>query len=426
MKTIKRVVVVLLFVFPFFYATAFALDYFEVSKPTIKKAAIYVSADTDSTLNRQFIIRLKKMLAASLLFENVDSKRNSDYSITLGNSIEAKDLLVTIVGEKQNTFKTKFFGIRFQSTDRDYVTRRTSQMANRIIKEFFGIEGSIGSTLTWSVTEESRKVIYKESFAVDNSQKQVTFNFYSNYGGSWNPSQDHIIYTSHTDFGTVMNVQQVEPLVFNSTEVFKQSGQASSPIWAPDATIYLTLHVSDQNSDIFQFKLNGNLGGSEPVSLTRIRQLTDNASIETEPALSPDNTKMAYVSDRTSEPQIYIMDLSGKKSTRLTQKGNYNVSPSWSPNGNYLAFRSIRDGVSSIYRIDLSTNEETVLTGKEIETEDPTWSPDGSLIVFTGKTNNKATSKIYYMLSSGGEFRRLTDSGASVEETSPNWGPALR
>lgn len=425
MKLIKLSAVVLFAVFPFLATTSLALDYFEVSKPSIKKATIYVSAEKSSNLNRQFVNQLKSMLAASLLFENVNSKANSDYSITLSSEVESKDLLVSIKGEKQGTYKNKYFGIRFKNTEESYVDRKTAQMANRIIKEFFGIQGSVGSKLTWSVAADPRKIIYKRDFAVDAPPTQVTFNFYSNYGVSWNPKRDHIIYTSHTDFGTVINIQQVEPLVYFSTEVYRQSGSASSPTWAPDGTVYLTLHVSDQNSDIFQFQLNAAPGGTTPIKLNKIRQMTHIPSIETEPVISPDNKFMAFVSDQTSEPQIYLLELTSKKSRRITRIGGYNVSPAFSPNGKYLAYRGIRGGQSAIYRIDLVTGEEKQVTPDSVDAEEPTWSPDASLIAFTGKTGKNQPSKIYYTLSSGGRFYRLTNSGPETVETAPHWGPAL-
>ena len=424
MKTIKKAVV-LLVVLPFLYTTAFALDYFDVNKPNIKKASIYVSATKDSRLNRQFVSQIKDMLEAALLFENVSSNKASDYSITLENSVEDKDIFVTIKGEKQNTFKTKNFGIKFRNTDAAYIGKKTAQMANRIIKELFGIEGSMGSTVAWSVTEGSRKVLYKTYFNIPDSMVQVTYNFYSNYGASWNQAQDHIVYTSHTDYGTVINLQKIDPLVYKSFEIFKESGTASSPFWAPDGTIYMTLHVADQNSDIFKFRLEGDIDNESAIKFEKIGQVTYNPSIDTEPAISPDSSKMAFVSDQTSEPQIYLLDLNTKKSTRITHRGGYNVSPAWSPNGKYIAFRAIREGKSSIYRINIDTGDEMRLTDSSLEAEEPTWSPDGSLIAFTGKAGKQASSKIYYMLSSGGEYKRLTNSGADVDESSPTWGPAL-
>lgn len=423
MKTIKKAIVFLA-VFPFFYLNAFALEYFDVDTPSIKKAAIFVEAEKNTSLNRQFTARIKEMLEATLLFKNVDSTKNADYSIILESSVESKELLVTIKGEKQSAFKTKYFGLRFQDKEEGYIKRKTAQMGNRIVKELFGISGSLGSVLTWSQTETTRKVIYKNKFAMPDSTEQVTYNFYSNYGASWNQQKDQIIYTSHTDYGTVINLQQADPLVFKAQEIYSQSGKASSPTWGADGAVYMTLHVSDQNSDIFKFQLEGNQKNG--FNLKKVRAMTYIPSIETEPSISPDGKLMAFVSDQTSEPQIFTLDLATQKTTRVTRKGGYNVSPVWSPNGKYLAFRSIRQGVSSIYRINIETKKEQQLTSRGLIAEEPTWSPDGSLLAFTGKRSKTDNSKIYYMLASGGSYKRLTDAPQDAVESSPTWGPGLR
>ena len=422
MKTIKKAVV-LLAVLPFIFASAFALDYFEVDTPSIKKSAIFVSAQKNTRANKKFIGTISEMLEESLLFTMVSSAKEADYSVYLEDSVESKELVVTIKGEKQTTYQPKYFGIKFQNTKDAYVARKTAQMGNRIIKELFGVSGSLGSTLTWSQTISSRKVIYKQSFGMNGTDEQVTYNFYTNYGASWNQEKDQIIYTSHTDYGTVINLQKIDPLVFKAHEIFSQSGTASSPIWGPDGAIYMTLHVSDQNSDIFKFALSGD--EKDGYTLKKVKAMTYIPSIETEPSISPDGKFMAFVSDQTSEPQVYLLDLTTQKSTRLTRKGGYNVSPVWAPNGRYLAYRSIRGGVSSLYRIDVESKKERQLTSQGIFAEEPTWSPDGSLLAFTGRRNKNDNSKIFYMLSSGGEYTRLTDTAKDVVESGPSWGPGL-
>jgi TolB protein len=188
----------------------------------------------------------------------------------------------------------------------------------------------------------------------------------------------------------------------------------------------MTLHVSDQNSDIFQFKMDGRIGDKNTPTLRKIRQLTHNSSIETEPSISPDNSMMAYVSDQTSEPQIYLMNLRTKKYNRITRKGGYNVSPAFSPNGKYLAYRSIREGKSAIYRYELASKKEIKLTPDSIIAEEPTWSPDDSLIVFAGRLSRRSPTKVYYMLASGGDYYRMTKTKQEVAESNPVWGPALR
>ena len=73
--------------------------------------------------------------------------------------------------------------------------------------------------------------------------------------------------------------------------------------------------------------------------------------------------------------------------------------------------------------MDLKTKEETRVTPKEINAQDPTWSPDGSIIAFSGKKRGSSNWKIYYILSSGGDYHRLTNSKSGIEESSPSWGP---
>jgi TolB protein len=426
MKPIK----VLLLVLPFLFSSAAAVQYFDISQPSIQKARLYVTIGSTSALNRRFVDQLKKMLSASLLFEISSSGPEADYAVRLERTIESGELLIGITGQRQSAYPAKTFGIRFQKSDSDYLSRRTAQMANRIIQEFFGIEGSIGSSLAWSVTDAARKTIWVRSFAVENAQKQVTYNFFSNYGISWGPAKDHIIYLSHTEHGTAVQLQQVDPLVLQATTLFKESGIASSPFWAPDGTVYMTLHVSAQNSDIYQFGLEEKPGQQDPMTLTRLRQVTRLPGIETESVVSPDSSQIAYVSDQTGEPQIYVMDLiagslNAQKSTRVSKIGNYNASPAWSPNGKYLAYRSIRDNTSVICRLELATGQEKILTTKPMSAEDPVWSPDGSLIAFAGKTGSNVPTKIYYILASGGQYQRVSNAGYEVEESSPSWGPAL-
>ena len=99
-------------------------------------------------------------------------------------------------------------------------------------------------------------------------------------------------------------------------------------------------------------------------------------AIETEPALSPDGEKLAYISDRTGTPQIYLLNLSTKKTTRLTKKGNYNSSPSWSPDGRHLVFSLTRGGSSQIYMVNSDgTGTLEQLTKGGIHYSSPSWSP---------------------------------------------------
>lgn len=404
-----------------FASTGFSQDYYQIDKPGIKKFGITVQAETDSPQNRVFINRLEKMLEKSLLFKNVE-QQDADFVFKMKASIESKTILFSLEGAKSKIVNKQTFGIKLTSDDDAYLNLRTAQVANKVIQELFKIKGSMGSIIVYSKTEDSRKMLYMNQVGIEAKSERITYNQYSNSNVSWNPDRTKIVYTAHTNKGSQIMMQQVVPLLLDTHVVYEALGKASGPFWGADNDVYMTLHVSGQNSDIYKFGFRR----SDLTELKKVRRMTSDSGIETEGQLSPDGTQLAYVSDKTGSPQVYLLDINTDKSTRLTKNGGYNVTPAWAPNGKSIAFRGIRNKISSVYRIDLSSNNERQITPNSIDAEDPTWSPDGSLIAFVGKRGDSA-SKIYFALSSGAkEINRLTDSGNKVIETTPSWGPDLR
>jgi TolB protein len=62
-------------------------------------------------------------------------------------------------------------------------------------------------------------------------------------------------------------------------------------------------------------------------------------------AISPDATKIAFVSQRDGTCEIYVMNRDGNSVKRLTDNTAWDVHPAWSPDGTKLAFVITRDGV---------------------------------------------------------------------------------
>ena len=87
------------------------------------------------------------------------------------------------------------------------------------------------------------------------------------------------------------------------------------------------------SADIFRVRTDG-LG---------LERLTDHPAFDDQAALSPDGTRLAFVSTRESgSTDIHILDLATGQVRNLTSAPGGDFRPSWSPDGRMLAFSSDR------------------------------------------------------------------------------------
>ena len=403
-----------------------ALEFYDVSQPDIAKIKLNISSISDSSKNSVLIKKMQRQLTHSLLFENA-SAGDAEYLLEIENTIESGSIISTLKSSAESGFEPLVFGVKFKKQDETYISRKSAQVSNLMLKQLFGIKGSLGSPIIYSANDKSEtqvKTLFLK-YHGDDGLKQLTFNLFSNYGASWDPNGKTILYTAITARGTRVFMQGFRPLRVKSVEVFFDEGTGSAAEWGSTGRVFISKYVNRSNTDIYEYYLDGEkIYGMPTPKLRESDRITKNSAIETEPALSPDGRYLALISDRTGSPQVYVRDMQRKKMNRITETGKYNVSPSWSPDGKFIAYAIKREGVSSIYRIDPKSKEENRVTPKSMNAESPTWSPDGSMIAFSGKKGGDW--KIYYSLSSGGEAVRLTNSKSGLQETMPSWGPALR
>ena len=97
---------------------------------------------------------------------------------------------------------------------------------------------------------------------------------------------------------------------------------------------------------------------------------------------SPDGGRIAYMSDRDGDPEIYVHDLGTGRVERLTHNTSDDTSPVWSPDGDRIAYESDRDGDPEIYVHDLGTGDVERLTDNTSDDTSPVWSPDGGRIAY--------------------------------------------
>ena len=118
------------------------------------------------------------------------------------------------------------------------------------------------------------------------------------------------------------------------------------------------------------------------------RRLTNNPLDEWYPSWSPDGKRIAFTTSgamdiRVENRQIYVMDNDGGNPRRLTNNRRNDWNPSWSPDGKRIAFVSDRDGHDwQIYVMDNDGGNPRRLTNNRRNDWNPSWSPDGKRIAF--------------------------------------------
>jgi Tol biopolymer transport system component len=132
--------------------------------------------------------------------------------------------------------------------------------------------------------------------------------------------------------------------------------------------------------------------------------------------------KIAFMSDRDGDFEIYVMNADGTAATQLTDNTERDTDPAWSPDGRRIAFASNRDGDSDIYVMNADGSQPRNLTGNAIYDGSPSWHPDGTSIAFNRKRRGVFSAvHIFIMKPNGsGQSRLISHSDNDLE---PDWSP---
>lgn len=147
--------------------------------------------------------------------------------------------------------------------------------------------------------------------------------------------------------------------------------------------------------------------------------LTNHPGEDDDPAWSPDGTRIAFASNRSGTLDIFVMNADGTGVTQVTNDAGGNGRPRWSPTGTKIAFTSHRDGHSHIYVMNSDGSAVTRLTSGDASDLNPRWSPDGSRIAFSSDRANSGHGDIYVMDADGGNVTQRTFN--SGDNDHPAW-----
>jgi Tol biopolymer transport system component len=236
--------------------------------------------------------------------------------------------------------------------------------------------------------------------------RRLTFGHHAHcYGLDWTPDGDEVVFTVRKTFyrPSLFRVSlaggEPQPLV----GVGQDAGHAS---------IRGNRMVYEQRTapppDIWRVP-----GRKASVAGRTPERLIGSSRMDTMPAYSPDGRKIAFQSDRSGVPNIWVSASDGSNPVQLTSVESLAAMPRWSPDNRRLVF-----GSAGLYVVDTEGGRPRRLTQEPSNEGMATWSRDGKSIYFGSDRSGRG--QIWKRPAEGGEAVQVTRGGGFYGEES--WG----
>jgi Tol biopolymer transport system component len=127
---------------------------------------------------------------------------------------------------------------------------------------------------------------------------------------------------------------------------------------------------------------------------------------------SPDGKRIAFLSDRSGNQEIYVCDSDGRNPVQVPSAGSGGANtPRWSPDGQYIAFQPNRTGPRPIFVVGagMDRDQPRRLTSGTFDDREASWSRDGQWVYFS--SNRSGKFEIWKVPAQGGEPTQVTKGG---------------
>ncbi len=216
-------------------------------------------------------------------------------------------------------------------------------------------------------------------------------------GMSFSPDGDNLVFVSKANGEDAVNFLKIDG---KDIYLRKKFGLKSiiSPAWSPDGKNVAFSALAGSTRNLYMYHIESD----------ELTQLTDDRYDEIDVAWYPDSKRLVFSTDRPHPDDYAIIDttefLYGSYNLHQFDIGSgtispinvgpgQNTEPVVSPDGNKIAFVSDRNGIENINVYYIDSARVIGITNTLTNAKSPTWSPDSKMIAFS--TFYKAGYDVY-------------------------------
>ncbi len=299
--------------------------------------------------------------------------------------------------------------------------RIAHEIADAVHMQQRGVRGVARTRLTFvsdrlreSVLGTVEKRSVKEIWVADYdgaNELRITNSRDLNLNPSWSGDARAIAYSAYRGNGTpeILLSFITTGVLQNLTKGRLRDG-SYLPVFSPDGKriAFAATAEGAASQDLYIINVDG----------TNLRRITTHPDIDTTPTWSPSGTQIAFTSNRTGRPQIYIMNADGTGGAqRLDIPDAEADRATWAPSPHNEIAYTARNGPGYDIKVyDLGTRTTRQLTFSEGSNEGPAYSPSGRHIAF--QSTRSGLTQVFTIGRDGNGLRQVTRSG---NNQTPDW-----
>lgn len=401
------------------------------SKESLKRVQLHSIQDEESGFDKNYLKQLEVILSFDLNHNGRTqvSSNAKECDFQVQSSIAAKKLNVTVTTNKTKSAKGLQGLLLSGNLNKDRCV--IHQAADAIHASLFGTSGIASTHLLYTVrnrknSDSSQWVseVWESDYDGANA-KQLTHEGHLCVTPTFIPAKEG----SHPQHYLYVSYKIGQPKIFAGSLVNGEmarltylKGNQLMPALSPKKNLIAFISDITGNPDLFvqDFSVDEGVIGKP-------RQIfTAPHAAQGCPTFDPTGKKIAFVSNKDGTARVYILPIPAVGTSikelqplMITKQNRDNTCPVWSPDGKKIAYSASTLGVRQIWIYDLASGVESQLTDGPGHKENPSWAPNSLHLIFNSSTSS---SSELFMINLN-QKRAVKITNGPGEKQFPSWEP---